>query len=297
MANDFADRLDTAIESFYQRLGDNISWYTRVADVRMDDTPNLKLVDLSGVTHYAAQVASPSANDIDYKGTAVASAAYEKLVTVTHKDLRDSPELAGQTANMLADAGISTIQNLFLTTLAALDSTAHPDDAYTATGGGSVYFADDFATPQAQINLLTTALSASSLSTARQTLREYLNKAGLPMALDMTPSNLRLVVPAALETTALDLTSGPGGEIYDGSALQSRSFGGILPVVIPAASDDNDWWLIHRPTSPLVMWIREAPYLQITRAEATGHWHFYAQLEAAVVLKPHEGGLVMSAVA
>jgi hypothetical protein len=297
MANDFSAALETAHDNFYERLGAGLSWYTQVGDVRMDDTPNLKLADLSGTTHFAAQVASPSAEDLDYGGTSVASAAYEKLHTVTHKDLRDIPGMAMDISNMLADAALSTIQNLFLTTLAALDSTTHPDDAnYTATGGGTSYFADDHATPVAQVNLLTTALSASSLATARQTLREYLNKAGLPMALDMSPGNLRLVVPAALETTARDLTSS-NGEIYDGSALQSRSFGGIVPVVIPAASDDNDWFLVHRPMSPIVMWIRQAPYIQITRAEATGHWHFYSQLESAVVLKPHEGGLVMSVVA
>ena len=72
--------------------------------------------------------------------------------------------------------------------------------------GGTSYFADSHSTPVTQSNLLTTALSASSLATARQTLREYKNKAGLPMALDMSPGNLRLVTPASLETVARDRT-------------------------------------------------------------------------------------------
>jgi len=297
VANDFSNILETAVETFYTKLGSSISTYTQVADVIGLDAATIQRADIYGVTAYGSQAASPTAQDIDTGKNVVNSAAYEKLVSVTHKNLRDNPELATQIAGTMADAASWTIANLFWSTFAALDTTAHPENGgnYTEAGAGTVYFADVFATPVAQANLTTSALSAATLSTVRGMMRDYKNKAGLPLGLDMTPANLRLVVPSGLETTAMDLTT-RSGEIYDGSGLQSGSFGGIVPVVMPTASDVNDWFLVHRPSSPVKIWIRQQPYLKVPQAESTGHWHFYGQLEAATVLEPFEGGVVMAKV-
>ena len=298
MANDLSNILETAVETFYTRLGASISNYTNVADVIGLDAATIQRADIYGITAFGSQVASPTAEDVKTGKNVVNSAAYEKLVSVTKKNLRDNPELSQSIAGTMADAAAWTIANLFWTTFAALDTTAHPENGgnYTEAGAGTVYFADVFATPVAQGNLATTALSSSSLGTARSTMRGYKNKTGLPLGLDMTPANLRLVVPPALETTARDLVGRPG-ELYDGSGLQSGSFQGMQVVVMPTAGDDNDWWLVHRPSSPVKIWVRKQPSIRITEAEATGHFHFYGELEAATVLEPFEGGVVMNKVA
>ena len=298
MANDFSNILETAVETFYTRLGSSISNYTNVADVIGLDAATIQRADIYGITAFGSQAASPTAEDVKTSKNVVNSAAYEKLVSITHKNLRDNPELGATIAGQMADAASWSIANLFWTTFGALDTTAHPENGgnYTAVGAGTVFFADNFATPVAQANLATAALSSPSLSTMRASMRGYKNKAGLPLGMDMTPNNLRLVVPPALESTARDLTSRPG-ELYDGSGLQSGSFEGIQVVVMPSASDDNDYWLVHRPSSPVKLWIRQQPYFRVTQAEATGHWHFYGQLEAAVVLEPFEGGVIMAKVA
>ena len=298
MANDFSNILETAVETFYTKLGSSISNYTQVGDVIGLDAATIQRADIYGVTAFAAQTATPSAEDVKTAKNVVNSAAYEKLVSVTHKNLRDNPELSQAIAGQMADAASWTIANLFWGTWAALDTTNHPENGgnYTASGGGTVYFADAFQTPVNQTNVATTALSASALGTARAMMRGYKNKAGLPLGLDMSPGNLVLVVPPELETTARDLTARPG-ELYDGSGLQSGSFQGIQSVVMPSASDANDWFLVHRPSSPVKIWVRQQPYFKVTQAEATGHWHFYGQLEAAVVLEPFEGGVIMSKVA
>ncbi len=297
MANDLAKKKRTTFDDFILRLGSRISNYTQVADIINPPGPTHEVSDVHGVTTFTAQVASPTAQDLDSNKSVTAIAAFEKLLTITEKDERDNPGLLSELAMQMADAAAWTIADLWWTTVKALDTTVHPGNAdpYTATGGGDAFFVDDFTLPVAQINLLTAALSPSTLSTARQKITEYKNKAGLPAGIDMTPSNLRLVVPPALETTARDIVGQPG-QIYDGTGLVSGSFQGIQPVTMPEATDNDDWFLFHRDLSPVKMWIRKQPQLRITLAEASGNWLLYGSLEAASVLMPWEGGVVMSKV-
>ena len=123
-------------------------------------------------------------------------------------------------------------------------------------------------------------------------MHSYKNKAGLPAGLDTSLSSLRLVVPPALAATAYDITN---GNAKPGSTLTSGRYNGMPVVVMPEASDDNDWFLVNRPVSPVVLWIRQAPTLSIT--ENLGHVDFYSQLECKVLVKPWEGGIVMSVAA
>lgn len=292
MANDLAKLQATAVDVFVSRLGERISNYTQIADVITTDTPNLTLADFHGTTEFAAQTdgTDPSSQDFDSNKYTVASVAYEKLHKTSLKSLRDSPNLIQDIPAMLADAAAWTIADKFWTVCAGLPALNHPGqgDNY----GESDKYIDTFAAPVAQGNKLTAALSESSLADAMKIMHAYKNKAGLPAGISTDLADLRLVVPPALAATAYDITN---GNAKPGSTLTSGRYNGMPVVVMPEASDDSDWLLFNRPLSPIVVWVRSAPTLLVQ--EKLGHVDFYSQLECAVLVKPWEGGVVMSVAA
>ena len=289
MANDLAKLEATAVDVFVSRLGERISNYTEIADVITTDTANLTLADFHGTTEFATQTdgTDPSSQDLDSNKYTAASVAFEKLHKVSKKSLRDSPNLAQDIPAMLADAAAWTISDKFWSVCQGLATVDHP-------GAGDNYdankkYVDDFTQPVAQGNKLTAALTESSLADAMKILHAYKNKAGLPAGISTELSDLRLVVPPALASTAYDITN---GNAKPGSSLTSGRYNGMPVVVMPEASDDSDWLLFNRPLSPIVVWVRSAPTLILQ--EKLGHIDFYSQLEVKVLVKPWEGGVVMS---
>ena len=292
MANDLAKLEATAVDVFVTRLGERISNYTEVCDVITTDTPNLTLADFHGTTEFATQTdgTDPSSQDFDSNKYTAASIAYEKLHKVSAKSLRDSANLVQDIPAMLADAAAWTIADRFWNLFSNINTVDHPGQGDNYDGGAK--YIDTFTNPVAQSNKLTAALSESSVADAFKLLASYKNKAGLPAGIDTSLSNLRLVVPPALAATAYDITN---GNAKPGSSLTSGRYNGMQVVVMPEASDDNDWFLVNRPVSPVVLWIRQAPTLTIT--QNLGHVDFYSQLECKVLVKPWEGGIVMSVAA
>ena len=292
MANDLAKLEQTAVDVFVSRLGERISNYTQIADVIQTDTPNLTLADFHGTTEFATQTdgSDPSSQDFDSNKYTAASVAYEKLHKVSLKSLRDSPNLVQDIPAMLADAAAWTVADQFWQVAQGLATIDHPGagDNYDA----AIKYVDTFTAPVAQGNKLTAALSESSLADAMKIMHAYKNKAGLPAGISTELSDLRLVVPPALAATAYYITNGGA---KPGSALTSGRYNGMQVVVMPEASDDNDWLLFNRPLSPIVVWIRSAPTLLVQ--EKLGHVDFYSQLECKVLIKPWEGGVVMSVAA
>ena len=294
MANNITAAKPTLYQRFVNRLGASVNEYTKVCEALTWDTPTLQTSDLFGLTGYAAQVATPTAQDIKASGVTTNSATFEKLVKITETSAIDTPGITNDIVDALADAGAHSIAKACFDALEALPVTAHPDSVagYVANGGGTAFFCDDFSDPVNQSGVTTNALSASSLTTARQILRQYKTKSGVNAHLDVSNENLCLVVPPILETTAKDLVS-RGGEIYDGSGLQSGSFGGMTVAINAHTGDDTDWVLTLKGKScPLAMWIRKPPTLRVTQMPDTGHWAFYAMASYSAVLRNWEGGLV-----
>jgi hypothetical protein len=305
MANVLTDALATeTLEAYYTTLQAQMPWYSRVMRVIDNDTPNVTEPDLSGITTYASQVASPTPVDITAGKSTTASVARELVLKFTEKEVRDVPNLLQNSAEMLARRARDTLDSLAHTAISTLDTTAHPEAGSQYAAGAK--FCDDFTTgagdPVTQSNLGTTALSASSLSAALTVARGYLDKSGVKFDWGSVPDDLCLIVPPDLETTAMDLLSGKMGgspEIYNGAGLESRSFGARIGdiVVMPEAADANDWFLWNKAISPLVMWIRQAPTLRVTPSPGTGHVFLYASFEGVVHYRPFEGGVFMASVA
>jgi len=300
MANSLGNIKATLYQRFVQRLGAAVSNYSDLVDVVTTDTATLQLSDMYGLGAYSPQsgVATPTDTDLLSSKSVVSTQVLERMTKIRSVDMRDNPEIAGEIVDKLADAGSWTIANTFWTGWEDLINQTHPDSTFTVSGGGAAKFVDDFAAPVAQANKLTpgAALTASSLSSARAILRKYQDKASKPLALDVRNENLCLVVPPSLETTARDLVSRTG-EVSDGSALYSGSFGGMSILVTPHENDAASWQLsMKKGSCPVFLWVRQAPKIRITEMPDTGAVAFYAECEAKLVMKPSEAGAVFSVV-
>ena len=312
MANVLSNIKRTAYEAFYQRLGAAVSNYREIGDdvVVTTDTHTLQVYNTFGITHFAAQTpgSDPTAEDVLSAKNTVTSATYEKLARVTEQDAMDNPELVPEIARQMADAGASSIANTFWTTVAGLHNLDHPNTfKVDASNGANKYIDPDHnkirvdgadKASLAQTNKLTSALSSTSLNSAKALMRGYKNDAGLPINPDMSNENLCLVVPSPLAATGRDLVELSQPFFKDDLSANVGTFGGMSLVVAPYLDTDaNNWWLFHKKYSPCRIWIRKAPTLRIETQQATGHISIYASGVWASVVMPHEMGVVGSIVA
>lgn len=312
MANTLDNIKKTAFEAYYTRLGSAVSNYTEIGNdvVMTTDSATLQVYNAFGVTHFAAQSAGtdPTPEDIFSAKSTVTSTTFEKALKITEQDALDSPDLLPELARQLADAGASSIANAFWTTLAGLQSAAHPNTFKVDGANAATNFIDDFekirvdgddkVTLQTS-NQLSAALSSSSLNSAKAILQGYKNDAGIPINPDMSNENLCLVVPAALAATAHDLAMQEMPFYASDLASNISSFRGMSVVVAPYldASDQTDWYLFHKSYSPVRLWLRKAPTIRIETLQATGHISLYSSGIWNTVLMPHEMGVVKSIVA
>ena len=302
--NSLAHDKKTLYERFVTRLGAAISNYTQICDVVTTDTPNLQVSDIYGIGAYTQQggaspgdggYATPTDTDVLSSKNVVSTVVLERMAKLAAVDMRDSPTLAGELVDAMADAGQWSIASAFWQGLNNLSSTNHPDTAYQTSAPAQAKFIDDFNEPVAgESNKLGLALTGSNLGVARAVLRKQKDASGKPLGLDVRNENLALIVPPSLETVALDIT-GRRGEVSDGSTLHSGSFFGMKVVVSPVELDATDWFLsLTGSQAPFFMWVRQAPKIRITEMPDTGAVAFYAECEAKFVLKPKHYGIVQS---
>jgi len=299
MANDVAAIQRTEYQRFPSLIregGARAEWRKVAGDPITSQEAFLQRDNIFGTSHFTAQTegSDPAVEDIDSVKNVVGSVVYEKLHRITRKQRRNNPNLPRRITEMMVDGALSTIANLFWTTFDGLDAVAHPGDQapYLGGGGGAAFFADTFTAPNAQGNLLTTALSASSLATNISTMQDYLNPAGIPANVNVDPMNLLLVVGSALRKTAYDIVD-QGGQ--GGGVTESGFSRGIEVAVDNYQIDANDWTLVAKSHRPVKMWIPQAPVYWIE--ERFGHIYFYCELEAKCFVEPDETGIIVNQVA
>jgi hypothetical protein len=297
VAHDLTAAAETAISSFAVRMAEIVAGWARIFTIESGqlDQSYLKLVDYSGIGDHSAQAADgavPAGADLTAHGSAYSRAAYEKRVAMTQIMLDQNPNMPAEVGAQMADSAANTIAQMAWTLLAAPDTTEHPDGDYTAVGGGTVYLADNFATPVAQTNMTTGALSHTTLLAAFAILRGYLNKNSQPA--DLAAGRLALVVPVDLEKTARDLKA-RASEIYDGSGLQNSTGYAVDEIIInPYTTDATDWTLINLDRNPFGIWLPRMPSLRHELYTGAGRVEFYSSYQAGTFLKPAEHGFVFN---
>lgn len=317
MANNLTKSLRKAYDTFYLQLANFDETWQKITSPLTESDPTYVESDIYGLKTFEAQVDSPTAKDLIASSSETSVAPFEEIVKVRKKDVNDNPRLLIQMAADLARLGGWTLTKAFWDAVKALDVTVHPENGgsvYTAQGGGTVYFADEFTIDPPndaafnQANLFTDALTATALSNGIAARREYLDKSGNPAD---QPNELPwLIVPPELETKASDLFERKG-EIYDGSGLQSGSFGKRLKGVITLpgkVADANDWFLWWnrtivdrsgnlRPYGPVIPWLRVPPQIEFFKSPFSNHLYIVAYMEYAIHYRTFEGDVQMHKVA
>jgi len=330
MANNLSNAARTAFETFYQTIANTQQSWQAIATPLTVDAPTYKESIVTGITTYSAQAASPTPIDIKSSASSTNAAAYEKVVKLSRKEIRDTPGILSNVAGSLASAGMETLSNAFWETFTNLDGVAHAHavggaGGYDATGdlGGTVNFCDDFTmTPTwgagdgsdnfTQKNLDTLALTTTSLSTLFSRRHAYLDPAGMRLA---KGSQLpKLVVYAGDETKALSFAS-RNMEVFMGgesaaetnlAAAMGGRLGGV--VVVPGGitnqdeSGQNDWFLVWSSSDggfscPVQPWLRVPPTVSIAADPASNYVFIKAYMEYAIHLKADEGNVFMNEVA
>jgi len=266
--------------------------YESIVRVDRTDAPSLTVADLSGMGTFNTTSATLTPETLRASSNTVASVSRALTVPVFLKDIRDNPEIAAQIGAKMALAALSTMAGLVYTGIAGLFTLAHPDLTYAGAGKK---FIDSFSETVTQSNKLTSALSRDALSTARQRIRGYKNKAGIVLWPDTANMNLALVVPTGLMDDAVDIVS-TAGPTYDGAGLVSGSFQGIQVLDVPNLSDSDDWFVIHKPTTPLWLWVRKSPDMRVALSTTGPQVNFISEFEGVFGVDPFEAGIVGSSV-
>jgi hypothetical protein len=132
---------------------------------------------------------------------------------------------------------------------------------HTTSAGGSNYRA----------NYMTSALDSSALNAARKLAREWQAFDGSPY--DLTAAGFWIIVPPALEEAAHAAVSSPytlttvetSGSPSQGLSNAAQAWFSPSDIVVSShLVDANDWFLVSKAESPLVMWERLKPELRIT---------------------------------
>jgi hypothetical protein len=300
MAHTLTDLALTATERYYNKIGASVGAFEKFVPVKRDqrEQTSYKPVDLSGLGVYTAQAAdgaTPTADEIQSIGSAYTAPPFEKRVVFTDYQLAKNPGLFNEVADMAADAAIATINTLVMGSIAVLDTLAHPSataGSYTATGGGTVYYADDFATPVAQVNLGTAVLSTASLLTNKSILRNYKNRDGRVM--DYASDPLVIVCDGTEYDLAKDL-QGRTVEVAQATGTLGSTGSGIADVIATSEfAGGNDWLLASATRFPVGLWLPLAPNFRIDTAVGAGRSEMYSSYEAGVFYRPFEGGFVLN---
>lgn len=208
--------------------------------------------------------------------------------------------LASDIAAGLANAAAAAVNKLFFDGLESLFALAHPmaGAANGDVGAGKKFldtglkFAQGTANDGTQANLITDALSETSLNAVRTMLRNYKNQQGV--AMNMADGNYALVVGPSNEKLARQLLT---SDVTSSNLQVNTLKAWAKPVIYPLAADDDDWFVIDIDKSPVGIWMGEPPMIDVLPSEDNLFVNFVAQFSASFYVKSYEFGIIGSNVA
>lgn len=302
MANSLSNLEAIVQQAFLVGLAESTQDYARCCEVKGETGAQLQLMaansggiaqEISGTT------SSVSPTDMT-SGISLTSQRFWVLsekVPMQYVDVLASSLLQDAAATM-ANAAAQNINKLYFDGLEGLFSQAHPSAGAGAgqVGAGKKFIDTGLAYLQTEAgagtnsNLLTAALSESSLDAAKQLLRRYKNQRGLPMNMGATNRNA-LIVSETNEKLARQLM----GSAFTSSELQQNVFAGFADVIVfPFTTDADDWFLVDVQKSPVGIWIGQQPEVSITPSDNNVFWNITCKFNASFYIRSHEYGIVGS---
>jgi len=263
----------TIVERYFTGLASVPDNYKQTVDFRTTDAAALKIAGLTGLGTIPSWNGTASLNDSATEvaeatdGVTVNYVQYGAQMTVSRANMIDVPEAVGYAAQKLGFAVANTYAKLAFEAwdhssgLQTGDSVNLFHAQHTTSAGGSNY----------RNNYLTSALDTTSLMAARKLARNWVSFDGAPY--DLTSAGFWLIVPPELEEAAHQAISSPytltevttsGSPSQGLSNINGRWFSPSDIVVSSHLKDANDWFLVSKIESPLVMWERLRPEIRIT---------------------------------
>lgn len=309
MAYALGDKYSSLVAEWDQMITDFRPTWDRFVNVRADKAFSLQ--NYADITPGALASWNGSA-DITEAATSYGSFAEQvvtadgsaRKVTLQRRDIELDSGLVERKAEQLLRAAQQTIEANVYTALTG-GLTKNVDNG----GGGTTYVLDGTFSLQdgtTQSNSFSTALSASSLDSARQILMGWKNYNGDPMGLGFGP--LALVVSPKNATIAEQITKSPlAAETYaatvtaaSGANINPQSMHPYQVIVSPYlnTTDDDDWFLIETgPQSPITYWTASAPKLVIEEKAINQTVEMSVSMYSSVFIQTPPNGIIGSNVA
>lgn len=306
-------------ETFYRTLMGWSGEMLKLTTPIVDDVPNKELVDIYGLGAWTAQsgVGDITTQDIRAQGVTSSPTPWEFLLTLTNKQVRDTDGVLEQQAMAAANAFMEQLTDAFFAKFINAHTTAHPENGvagtpYAATGGGTVFFADQYdmtfvnGGTLTQANLFSVALGQGGLETLIAARVGYRDRSGL-RASTPTEKPYLLSGPARMFAAA-DYVSA-GERLYNGSGLES-AWGEWLGgrVVVPTMAGNN-WGLVYVhdyraynqagqavsvKRCPVWVHLRMLPTFRLNQGIKANTWHLVGEAEYDVGYMPWEGDYLYS---
>ena len=275
-------------EAFFNGIGDAtkaMEQMEKVVRVDRDDVASLKKAAMQGITTVKAWdgVSDPAS----VGGTlASVSSSYQQSVNYSmfmlnvrlpSHDVMDIGNLVSESARKLGFAVSNSVvgqgwgQVVKAWTHDAANGKPPIDSAIPIPGDSSTFD-----------NKETTTLDAAALADALTRLRRFKDLEG--ETYDAALGEIALVVPPELEKTALELVA----PAFSGSDLSANFFASYNLTVVssPYLSDQNDWALIPVNSTPIRLWLREAPIVTQYTDPATNTLNLRVQCAMASYFMP-----------
>jgi len=244
-------------EAFFNGIGDAtraMAQMEKVVKVDRDDVASLKKAAMQGITTVQAWDGS---SDPTGGTLASVSSSYQQSINYSmfmlnvrlpSHEIRDIGNLVSESARKLGFAVSNSVvsqgwgQVVKAWTHDGADGKSPIDSAHPISGG--VFD-----------NKETTTLDAAALADALTRLRRFKDLEG--ETYDAALGEIALVCPPELEKTALELVA----PAFSGSDLSANFFASynITVVSSPYLTDSNNWMLVPVNSTPIRLWLREAP--------------------------------------
>jgi len=221
-----------------------------------------------------------------------------RKVTIRQFDARMDAGLVDRRAADLLAAAERTLESMVYAKL----ETTFTDSFDNGAGSTTEVISDGhtLADSSAQSNLLTAALSASSLATAREYLRNWKNHngdfAGLgqgSLALVVAPKNEDVAKQITQSPTLREASAGTGANI---NPQADRAWQVVCSPYLSA--DDDDWFVVETGAlTPITVWIPSPPALIIEEHASNQNIEMSVAFFGQVFIDTPPNGLVGSKVA
>lgn len=317
MASDFSVFEEAAISTMVETFVSSHSDMLLLCTPKVELMTTVKDRDLDGAAKFNTQSGASAATSRNARAFVSRSnpIVKEARIPMTNKQYRDvlaggGFDIGAELGRMLGENALGEIADDWFSLAGGLTAVAHPENGvsgspYAATGGGTVYYVDEFdmtginGDSYSQTNFFQLAFNSANLDTGLSARRTYKNrdgKARLPITKPWA------ILPNASERLGLALAN-QSGRLFNGSDLELGFAGQLAGIVVPPAGTfaSDGWalmWLTPKRdpatgaetvSGPIRSHIRLIPTVRVAQATDGNYFNVIVEFEFDNYLSSFEG--------